>query len=156
MHVWMLNLKCLHKLILQSTQKVSVIVAYCKSRLNNFMPSHLERISSNLTTLKSAHISNVLGLTSVPEQLFCTSLQSLRIEDCEELSYIPDTSQPLISLEELTIYDCLGELCFLTTLRIEDCSNITCLPEGSLKCLRSWMFSLVSISSNTLIRNSNF
>ena len=76
------------------------------------MPSHLERISSNLTALKSAHISNVLGLTSVPEQLFCTSLQSLRIRSCGELSYIPDTSQPLISLEELTIEECPNLKCF--------------------------------------------
>ena len=90
------------------------------------MPSHLERISSNLTALKSAHISNVLGLTSVPEQLFCTSLQSLRIEDCEELSYIPDTSQPLISLEELAIGDCPKLKCFpriqgLRRLSIKEC-----------------------------------
>ena len=72
----------------------------------------LERISSNLTTLKSAQISYVSELTFVPEQLFCNSLQSLEIRDCEELSYIPDTSQPLISLEELTIEDCPNLKCF--------------------------------------------
>ncbi|KAF3945568.1 hypothetical protein CMV_028071, partial [Castanea mollissima] len=58
----------------------------------------LERISSNLTTLKSAQISVVSGLTFVLEQLFCTSLQSLQIQSCKDLSYIPDTSQSLISL----------------------------------------------------------
>ena len=67
----------------------------------------LERISSNLTTLKTTQISNVLGLTFVLEQLFCTSPQSLMIENCGELSYVLGTSQPLISLKELTIYGCL-------------------------------------------------
>ena len=72
----------------------------------------LGRISSNLTTLKSARISHVSELTFVPEQLFCNSLQSLQIRECEELSYIPDTSQPLISLEELTIEYCPNLKCF--------------------------------------------
>ncbi|KAK9997535.1 hypothetical protein SO802_022221 [Lithocarpus litseifolius] len=84
----------------------------------------LERISSN--TLKSARIENNSGLTFVPEQLLCTSLQSLWISNCEELSYIPDTSQLLISLEELTIESSPKLKCFpriqgLRRLRIKKC-----------------------------------
>nr|POF21003.1 putative disease resistance protein rpp1 [Quercus suber] len=82
----------------------------------------LERISSNLTTLKSAKIST--KLTSVPEQLFCTSLQSLKITNCEELSYIPDTLQPLIFLEELTIEYCPKLKCFP---RIQDLQRLRSL-----------------------------
>ncbi|XP_030940104.1 putative disease resistance protein RGA4 [Quercus lobata] len=123
------------------------------SRVHN---KALERISSNLTTLKSADISSMSGLTFVPEQLFCTSLQSLEIENCGELSYIPDTSQPFISLEELTIRSCPKLKCFpriqvlrsllisgcgfevlttqlqlctsLSQLHIEDCPNLKSLP----------------------------
>ncbi|KAF3946621.1 hypothetical protein CMV_027134 [Castanea mollissima] len=86
----------------------------------------LERISSNLTTLKSADIYRVSGHTFAPGQLFCTSIQSLRISDCGELSYIWDTSQPLISLEELTIRNCPKLRCFpriqgLRCLDIDKC-----------------------------------
>ncbi|KAM3750137.1 hypothetical protein ACB098_04G014600 [Castanea mollissima] len=86
----------------------------------------LERISSNLTTLKSADIYRVSGHTFAPGQLFCTSIQSLRIYDCGELSYIWDTSQPLISLEELTIRNCPKLRCFpriqgLRCLDIDKC-----------------------------------
>ncbi|KAM4105781.1 hypothetical protein ACB094_04G018600 [Castanea mollissima] len=86
----------------------------------------LESISSNLTTLKSADISTVSGHTFAPGQLFCTSIQSLWISDCGELSYIWDTSQPLISLEELTIRDCPKLRCFpriqgLRCLDINEC-----------------------------------
>ena len=94
-----------------------------------------------------------IGLTFVPEQLFCTSLQSLTIEDCGELSYIPDTSQPHISLKigscpklkcfpriqglrRLSISVCGFEvltklqLCTsLSQLYIEDCSNLKSLPD---------------------------
>ncbi|KAL4632024.1 hypothetical protein ACB092_04G022100 [Castanea dentata] len=122
----------------------------------------LESISSNLTTLKSANICRVSGHTFAPGQLFCTSIQSLRISDCGELSSIWDTSQPIISLEELTIRNCLRcldinecelyihlqEFHSLAQLEIYRCRNlksipdlgefnITRLPEGSLKCLKS-------------------
>ena len=83
-----------------------------KLKISSVYKTALERISSNLTTLKSAQISRVSGLTFVPKQLFCTSLQSLEIGDCGELSYISDTSQPLISLEELTIFHCPKLKCF--------------------------------------------
>ncbi|XP_050255741.1 disease resistance protein RGA2-like [Quercus robur] len=114
----------------------------------------LERISSNLTTLKSTDISEVIGHIFVPEQLFCISLQSLTIRDCEEL-FSP--SQPLISLEELTIRSCRTLKCFpriqglrrltivecgvedlttqlqlctsLSQLHIEDCPDLKSLPE---------------------------
>ncbi|KAF3949674.1 hypothetical protein CMV_024486 [Castanea mollissima] len=86
----------------------------------------LERISSNLTTLKSAYICRVSGHTFALGQLFWTSIQSLCISTCGELSYIWDTSQPLISLEELKIYDCPKLRCFpriqgLRCLHICDC-----------------------------------
>ena len=74
-----------------------------KLKIRNIYNTALERISSNLTTLKSAQISFVSELTFVLEQLFCTSHQSHKIDNYGKLSYIPDTSQPLISLEELTI-----------------------------------------------------
>ena len=83
-----------------------------KLKINDVYHTALERISSNLTTLKSAYISYMSGLTFVPKQLFCTSLQSLEIGIFGELSYIADTSQPLISLEELTIYKGLNLRCF--------------------------------------------
>ncbi|KAK9997542.1 hypothetical protein SO802_022228 [Lithocarpus litseifolius] len=97
-----------------------------KLRISSVYNTALERISSNLTTLKSAEISYASGLTFVPEQLFCTSLQSLQIHGCKELSYIPDTSQPLISLEELTLHDCPELKCFpriqgLRRLSIKEC-----------------------------------
>ncbi|KAM3702305.1 hypothetical protein ACJW31_04G015900 [Castanea mollissima] len=86
----------------------------------------LERISSNLTTLKSADIWGVSGHTFSPGQLFCTSIQSLGIFYCGELSYIWDTSQPLISLEELKIHYCPKLRCFpriqgLRCLNIYEC-----------------------------------
>ncbi|KAK9997549.1 hypothetical protein SO802_022235 [Lithocarpus litseifolius] len=97
----------------------------------------LERISANLTTLKSAYILTVPGLTFVPQQLFCTSLQSLQIINCQELSYIPDTSQPLISLEELTI-QCspdlkslpdLQKFHSLAELEIYGCHSLKSIPD---------------------------
>uniref|UniRef100_A0A7N2MTW2 Uncharacterized protein n=1 Tax=Quercus lobata TaxID=97700 RepID=A0A7N2MTW2_QUELO len=102
-----------------SLQKLTIFAVY-----NN---TALEKISSNLTTLKSAHIICASGLTFVPEQLFCTTLQSLAIEDCKDLSYIPDTSQPLIFLEELKIRCCPKLKCFpriqgrLRRLSIKEC-----------------------------------
>ncbi|XP_075662491.1 putative disease resistance protein RGA4 [Castanea sativa] len=86
----------------------------------------LESISSNLTTLKSADIYRVSGHTFAPGQLFCTSIQSLWISHCGELSYIWDTSQPLISVEELTIRNCPKLRCFpriqgLRCLHIDEC-----------------------------------
>ncbi|XP_075661775.1 putative disease resistance RPP13-like protein 1 [Castanea sativa] len=83
-----------------------------KLTIKNVNNTALERIISNLTTLKSADICRVSGHTFALGQLFYTSIQSLWIYDCGELSYIWDTSQPLISLEELTIHDCPKLRCF--------------------------------------------
>ncbi|XP_075662464.1 putative disease resistance protein RGA1 [Castanea sativa] len=83
-----------------------------KLNIKNVNNTALERIISNLTTLKSADICRVSGHTFALGQLFYTSIQSLWIYDCGELSYIWDTSQPLISLEELTIHDCPKLRCF--------------------------------------------
>ena len=81
-----------------------------KLKIDDVYNTALERISSNLSTLKSANISCISELTFVPEQLFYTSLQSLTIERCKKLTYIPDTSQPLI--EELTVRRCPKLKCF--------------------------------------------
>ncbi|KAF3958811.1 hypothetical protein CMV_016317 [Castanea mollissima] len=101
-------------------------LTFWKLNIKDVNNTALERISSNLTTLKSADISRVSGHTFAPGQLFCTSIQSLWISDCGELSYIWDTSQPLISLEELTIRDCPKLRCFpriqgLRCLDINEC-----------------------------------
>ncbi|KAM4113701.1 hypothetical protein ACJW30_04G015900 [Castanea mollissima] len=126
----------------------------------------LESISSNLTTLKSADISRVSGHTFAPGQLFCTSIQSLWISDCGELSYIWDTSQPLISLEELTIRNCPKLRCFpriqglrcldiyecgfevltqlqlctsLAQLEINRCDNLKSIPDLGELCFLTYL-----------------
>ena len=96
----------------------------------------LEYISSKLTTLVSLQISSVSGLIYMPNQLlqnsnknlksfkivscddmdsillhqdewaFCTSLQSLHIEGCMKLSYLPKSLQTLVSLQKLVLSIC--------------------------------------------------
>nr|POF23671.1 disease resistance protein rga2 [Quercus suber] len=127
-----------------------------------------ENICSKLTTLVSLSISNILELASLPEQLlqnncslndlkiqscanlesisphenvFCTSLRSLKIKNCTELSYLLHN---LISLEELIVVRCPNlksfpsieiqdVASFLQRLEISEC-GVEALPTGLQLC----------------------
>ena len=119
---------CLEELAIQRCPKLRSAPCHFpflqKVKIDDVYNIALERISSNLSTLKSANISCISELTFVPEQLFYISLQSLTIECCKKLIYIPDTLQPLI--EELAIRRCPELKCFpriqgLRHLSIKEC-----------------------------------
>nr|POF20996.1 putative disease resistance protein rga4 [Quercus suber] len=65
-----------------------------------------EKICSNLTTCTSLDISSVSELAFLPKQIICTSLRSLKIEKCGELSQIPEALHNLSSLDTLEVKGC--------------------------------------------------
>ncbi|XP_030938839.1 putative disease resistance protein RGA1 [Quercus lobata] len=65
-----------------------------------------EKICSKLTTRTSLDISSVSELAFLPKQIICTSLRSLKIEKCGELSQIPEVLHNLSSLETLEVKGC--------------------------------------------------
>ncbi|XP_056689597.1 putative disease resistance protein RGA4 isoform X2 [Spinacia oleracea] len=107
----------------------------------------LSKILSNkgsLTCLKVVQIDGITEITHLPEELaeYCTSLQTLRIKRCQNLSYLPESLSKLISLELLQINYCpnlvsLSNLSCLGLLRqvdIFDIRGLTNFPEGLLDC----------------------
>ena len=69
---------------------------------------------------------------------FCTSLCSLKIYECEKLSYIPDGLHKLISLENFELIGCGNLRCFpsihgvmplLRHLMISFCPNLISIPD---------------------------
>ena len=101
---------CLEELIIgvcpQLTSAPFHFPSLQKLKISKIGSTALEMICRKLTTLTSLCISYVSELAFLPKQLFSTSLRSLQIEDCEKLSYMPDTVHTLISLEELVVNGC--------------------------------------------------
>uniref|UniRef100_A0A7N2MUI2 BED-type domain-containing protein n=1 Tax=Quercus lobata TaxID=97700 RepID=A0A7N2MUI2_QUELO len=148
-----------------------------KLQISKIRSPPFKNITSKLTTLRSLNIYDISELDFLPMQLFqnnmilkdlkirkcvdllsilpqqyvmplCTSLQSLYVENCENLSYLP----VLLSLEELVVYDCpnleylegvrhlVNNLCGIedvlstrllscSSLSIRDCPNLTSIPD---------------------------
>ena len=142
-------------------------------RISNISHMSFEKIGSKLTTLTSLCISKVFKLTFLAEQLlqnntgllslqiemcpellsilphqdvlaFCTSLRSLKIEECERLSYLLDLHN-LCSIEELEVLSgsnlryfpsIVGAISHLRLLRIS--CGVEVLP--------TWLQSCTSLS----------
>uniref|UniRef100_A0A2N9IEN7 R13L1/DRL21-like LRR repeat region domain-containing protein n=1 Tax=Fagus sylvatica TaxID=28930 RepID=A0A2N9IEN7_FAGSY len=112
-----------------------------KLEIDGICSTAFENISSKLTILTSLVIRRVSQLTCLPEQLlqnntslmsleisechwlesisrhqdvwaFCTSLRSLHIWHCRNLSYIPDGLHKLISLDNVELSNCHNLRCF--------------------------------------------
>ena len=138
---------CLEKLIIEECPQL--VIAPChfqslqKLKVSRICNTALIGIcSKGTTTLTSVHISEVSKLDLVPEQLLCTSLQSLKIIKCGELSFISRDLQPLDSLEELEVRGCLKLERFpcikdiaplLQCLRISEC-GVKVLPSRLESC----------------------
>ncbi|KAH0992586.1 hypothetical protein GBA52_004069 [Prunus armeniaca] len=113
-------------------------------------------------------------LSSWPSGLeYCTSLQGLVIENCQNLRHLPvDALQIPVSLEEMYIEDCtnlkaipsLDNLTSLRELSICGCDGLTSLPRGlqsckSLRYLKIWkchnLISLADVDVSKLRSLSN-
>ncbi|KAM4105782.1 hypothetical protein ACB094_04G018700 [Castanea mollissima] len=154
------HLPCLKALVIEGTDDVTCIgVEFYGMRSNVLFPAlrtltfwgmkklvewkdALEVTSARVVfpCLEELTIQYCKQLKGAPWQLFCTSIQSLCISDCGQLSYIWDTSQPLISLEELKIRDCPKLRCFpriqvLTQLQL--CTSLSELYIGFCPDLKS-------------------
>nr|POF20998.1 putative disease resistance protein rga4 [Quercus suber] len=77
-----------------------------KLKIRGVCGTIFENVSSKLTKLTSLDVSSVSELASLPMQIFCASLRSLKIEKCGELSQIPDALHTVISLETLEVKGC--------------------------------------------------
>ncbi|KAK9997547.1 hypothetical protein SO802_022233 [Lithocarpus litseifolius] len=70
-----------------------------KLKIGGVCSTVFEKICSKLTTRTSLDISSVSELAFLPKQIICTSLRSLKIEKCGELSQIPEALHNLETLE---------------------------------------------------------
>ncbi|KAF3959779.1 hypothetical protein CMV_015439 [Castanea mollissima] len=77
-----------------------------KLKIGGVCSTIFEKICSKLTTRTSLDISSVSELAFLPKQIICTSLRSLKIEKCGELSQIPEALHNLSSLETLEVKGC--------------------------------------------------
>nr|POF06736.1 putative disease resistance protein rga3 [Quercus suber] len=77
-----------------------------KLKIGGVCSTVFEKICSKLTTRTSLDISSVSELVFLPKQIICTSLRSLKIEKCGELSQIPEALHNLSSLETLEVKGC--------------------------------------------------
>ncbi|KAL6293431.1 hypothetical protein ACE6H2_001573 [Prunus campanulata] len=103
--------------------------------------------SQGMPCLRILKIYNCEKLSSWPSGLeYCTSLQELHIQNCQNLRHSPvEGLQTLVSLEELTLIDCPSlEFIPITTqsqgmpclciLNIENCEKLSSWPSGLEYC----------------------
>ncbi|XP_034197301.1 putative disease resistance protein RGA1 [Prunus dulcis] len=103
--------------------------------------------SQGMPCLRIVKIQNCEKLSSWPSGLeYCTSLQELRITNCQNLRHLPvDGLQTLVSLEELTLIGCPSlEFIPITTqsqgmpclrkLKIDKCEKLSSCPSGLEYC----------------------
>ncbi|GLT49937.1 hypothetical protein SLA2020_234600 [Shorea laevis] len=115
-----------------SHHKLSYLRVCCCSKLTT-IPS-----LDGLSTLKTLHLKDCDGLTSLPIGLgSCMSLQSLEIKGCDGLTSLPIGLGSCMSLQSLEIKDCdgltslpigPGSCISLQLLQIEGCPNLNSIP----------------------------
>ncbi|KAK2971872.1 hypothetical protein RJ640_000889, partial [Escallonia rubra] len=130
----------------------------------------LQKMSCKLTTLTSLVMRFVNGsdLQLLMEELLGRniSLKNLQIWNCPNFSYLP--IQKLVALETLRINECgdltsisdeIGGLTSLKNFSLEECRKLTCLPKGleslvSLESLRIEGIQELSVFPDTLLLTS--
>ncbi|GLT47457.1 hypothetical protein SLA2020_211550 [Shorea laevis] len=101
----------------------------------------------NVTCLTSLEIQRISKLTCLPKSItqFLTALETVSIEECDELTCLWENEASLVSLKCLRIQKCpllvsLPDLLpsSLEILSLEKCDNLDCLPNGlhTLTCLK--------------------
>ncbi|CAB4293582.1 unnamed protein product [Prunus armeniaca] len=108
--------------------------------------------SQGMPCLRIVNILNCEKLSSWPSGLeYCTSLQELHIENCQNWRHLPvDGLQTLVSLEKLTLKNCtnleaipnLDNLTSLRFLSICGCDGLTSLPRGLQSCTSLTMLTI--------------
>ena len=101
---------CLEELTIKDCPQLmsapSYFLSLNKLKIGGVCSTIFEKICSKLTTRMSLDISSVSELSFLPKQIICTSLHSLKIEKCGELSHIPVTLHDFNSLETLEVKGC--------------------------------------------------
>ncbi|KAH9652477.1 NB-ARC domain containing protein expressed [Citrus sinensis] len=100
---------------------------------NEHKCEHLKSIHQglrNLSHLQEIHIDNCTSFVSFPQGgLPITNLKVLYIHCCEKLNALPNFMHSLMSLKELSGFQNLTSLKYLT---IQDCPNLSAFPEVGL------------------------
>ncbi|GKV02314.1 hypothetical protein SLEP1_g14769 [Rubroshorea leprosula] len=105
------------------------------------------RSMMNVTCLTSLQIERISKLTCLPKSItqFLTAVETVDIEECDELTCLWEDGASLVSLKCLRIQKCpllvsLPDLLpsSLEILSLEKCDNLDCLPNGlhGLTCLK--------------------
>ncbi|XP_075662657.1 disease resistance protein RGA2-like [Castanea sativa] len=101
---------CLEKLTIKDCPQLRSapchFLSLNKLKIRGVCGTIFEKVSSKLTKLTSLDVSSVSELAFLPMHIFCTSLRSLKIEKCGELSQIPEALHNLSSLETLEVKGC--------------------------------------------------
>ncbi|GLT97978.1 hypothetical protein SLE2022_155160 [Rubroshorea leprosula] len=105
------------------------------------------RSMMNVTCLTSLEIKRISKLTCLPKSItqFLTAVETVDIEECDELTCLWEDGASLVSLKCLRIQKCLLLVSLpdllpssLEILSLKKCDNLDCLPNGlhALACLK--------------------
>ncbi|KAK4566336.1 hypothetical protein RGQ29_002545 [Quercus rubra] len=110
---------CLEELTIKDCPQLTSAPCHFQSlnklEIGGICSTTFEKICSKLTTRTSLDISSVSELSFLPKQIICTSLRSLKIEKCGELSQIPEALHNLSFLETLEVKGCPKLMSFPST-----------------------------------------